>query len=280
MNFTKKKAIISVIAIIVLLLIYVMYLSNKNKIKSPVEIIIPDYYSLSEFYYEGEFNKFSVDVYNWYKKIENNDGIYLINTTYFDDDILDIWRENQVYNSIPDKAFWYFRASPSYIKNMGINVSHEEITNAKDGVRLYLLPDMLSEEEMGKMKSYLEEDALKNAKESSIKTTFTEEQEIKFITYTPDRSYFTWYSEKGEPLVDKAPVIYVCTSENMKYFESESLTATELDSYVKFESKESLDNSVDDILENYNLKFLKSSEIYKKAEKYGRIDREKNQVFK
>lgn len=280
MKVTKKKAIILSIGIIVLLLIYIIYLANRSEIKSPVEITNPDYYSLIEFYYEGDFKKFYMDAYNWYKKIENNEGVYLIHTTYLDNMVLDIWRENQVYNSIPDKAFWYFIASPSYIKNIGINISDEEITNAKDGVRLYLLPDTLSEEEMKKMKLYLEEDALKNAKESSIKTTFTKEQEIKFITYTPDRNYFTWYSEKGQPLVDKAPVIYVCTSENMKYFESESLIATGLDSYVKFENKESLDNCIDDIFENYNLKFLQSSEIYKKAEKDGRIDRGKNQVFK
>lgn len=280
MKFTKKKAIILVIAIIVLLPICVIYLMNKNESKSPVEITSPDYYSLSEFYYEGEFKEFFIDGYNWYKKIENNDGVYLINTTYFDDDVLDIWRENQAYLSIPDKAFWYFIASPSYIKKMGINISNEEITNAKEGVRLYLLPDTLSEEAMGKMKSYLEGNALKNAKESSIKTTFTEQQEVKFITYTPDSTYFTWYSEKGQPLADNAPVIYVCTSENMKYFESESLIATGLDSYVKFENKEALDNSIDDIFEKYNLKFLQLSEIYKKAEKDGRIDREKNQVFK
>lgn len=123
------------------------------------------------------------------------------------------------------------------------------------------------------MSAYLDEEAKYEAEKGAIKTAFTENKEVKIIRYTPNGSYFTWQSDKGQPVTDDAPVIYVCTSENMKYFESESLIATGINSYIKFINKETMEKYTNaNILKKYNMNFLPSSEIYKNASKVKLVD--------
>lgn len=66
------------------------------------------------------------------------------------------------------------------------------------------------------------------------------------------------------PAFDDAPVFYVCTTENMTSFESESLIATGVDGYIKFKNENALGRFKDEpLFKNYGLKFAKTCEIYK-----------------
>ncbi|MDE5974001.1 MAG: hypothetical protein K2G73_04945, partial [Eubacterium sp.] len=218
--------------------------------------------------------------YDWYKSIENENGVYLVNTAYYNDDILNIWKENKIYNSVPYKAFWYYTVSPSYLKKMNININNDIINDAANGTRLYLVPDTLSQNEIEQISSYLKEDALKNAEKSTVETAFTDNQKIKITSYTPKDSYFTFPSDKGEAVTDNAPIIYVCTSANMTYFEYESLIATGIDSYIKFDSKDIMKEYSDkDELKEYHLKFKKLSSIYKNAAKADLVDNNIDKLF-
>lgn len=267
----KKKTLIGVIIVTAVVIISAIFILQNNKDQQSIKV--PDYYSLDEFYFTGDFSEFYKDSYEWYKSVENEEGVYLINTAYYDDEILKVWKENKIYNSVPDKPFWYFTASPSYLDEMGISINNDDINSAENGTRLYLIPDTLSNNEMQLIENYLKEDALLNTVESNIQTTFTKSTEIKFISYSPAQEYFTFPSDKDEELTTASPIIYVCTSENMKNFENESLIATGVDSYIKFTDKEICERLTNNSTMNeYDLKFEKLSAIYKKASKANIVD--------
>ncbi|MCM1180963.1 MAG: hypothetical protein NC347_11940 [Clostridium sp.] len=272
-KYDKEKIVIATILLVVVIGITIIlaFLNNSKKIN--IDFKVPNYYSLANYNYDGDFNKFYFDTYNWYKSIENENGVYLINTSYNDEELLNIWKENNVYKTIPNKTFWEFTASPSYLKQINVNIDPNDLNDASNGVRLYLVPDTLNDVEFETMKAYLEESALYELDKSIIKTNFVENKSIKVVKYSPKETYFTWQSEKGEPITDNSPVIFVCTSENMKYYESESLIATGIDSYIKFGNEEIMKSLSDyDNLKKYNLNFMSSSEIYKEAAKNRLVD--------
>lgn len=274
----NKKFFIGTAVLIAILIsaVFVFYQNNESN----NYISANNYCSLSEFYYDGDFKEFNRDVYNWYKNVENENGIYIVNTSYYDSDILNIWRENKIYNSIPDKPFWYYTVSPSYLKQMNISIDDKEITDAENGIRLYLIPDTMTADEIEMTEKYLQEDAIKNALESDIQTAFTENPQVRIIKYTPNGEYFTFPSNKGEDITTDAPVIYVCTCENMKNFENESLIATGIDSYVKFENMNAAEKLINnEIKRKYSLKYNTLSDIYKKAAKAKLVDKNVYKVF-
>lgn len=276
---SKKAKTILCILLIAITSASAVIIVNKNTNTNP-DVKVRDYYALAEFNFSGDFNTFYKDSYTWYKSIENKTGVHIINTVYYSNETLNLWKENKVYNSVPGKAFWYFTASPSYLKQINVSLNDDEINRAENGTRLYLVPDTLSESEAEKITAFLKEDALNNAKTSTIETAFANNQEIKIISYSPKGSYFTFPSEQGEKITDKAPIIYVCTSANMKYYESESLIATGVDSYIKFENEEVMKKYTDNSnLKQYSLKFSKLSKIYKKAAKNSIVDKGINKVF-
>ena len=276
-----KKFKIALTALTLAVIIAALAMMAKNSIVNiNNDMKITDYYSLSEFRFDGDFNEFYKDSYDWYKSIEKEDGVYLVNTAYYSDELFNVWKENNIYNTIPDKAFWYYTVSPSYLKKMNINLKNEELADAENGIRLYLIPDTLSEEETEKISAFLKEDALKNVDTSTIKTIFTDNKEIKTASYSPDDSYFTFPSDNGEAVTDNAPIIYVCTSANMKFYESESLISTGIDSYIKFEDEAVMKKHTENnSIEKYSLKFNKLSDIYRKAEKNKLVDKGINKLF-
>lgn len=276
----KKRLFLAGIWIALAVLVLLLSVMCKNN-KSIIDIKVPDYYSLSEFYFDGDFNEFYRDSYDWYQSIEDKEGVYIVNTSFYDYEVLNGWKENKVYHSVPDKAFWYFTVSPSYLKQMGIEISAKEISDAQNGTRLYLIPDTLSENESEIMISFLKEDAIEKADTSNIQTVFTVKQDVRIIKYTPNKAYFTWPCDRGQAVTDKAPVIYVCTSENMKYFENESLISTGLDSYVKFADGDIVRKYTENsIMKKYNTKFTASSAIYIHAAKSKLTDKGIEKVFK
>lgn len=276
----KRKTVITVLTSFLLALAGIVILFSLNRNKVNIDFKVPNYYSLAEFNYNGDVNEFSKDTYSLYKSIENEDGVYIINTSYISSELLKVWKDGKVYKSIPDNAFWEFTASPSYLKQININIGQKDLDAAVGGVRLYLVPDTMSNEEFEKMKSYLEEAALYELNKSIIKTSFVKNKEIRFVKYSPKGSYFTWPSDKGEPVTDNSPIIFVCTAENMKYFESESLYATGVDSYIKFADKETAERFTNvDYLKKYNLFFSPVSKIYKDSAKNKLVDYGIDRVF-
>lgn len=211
-----------------------------------------DFYALKEFFFEGDFSEFRSDMFWWYKSVEREDGVMLCNTSFYDKELLDGWRSNGIYENVPDKGFTYAAASPSYLDEIGVKPLDGGFDKAWDGVRLYLLPDTLDDNEAEKMRAFLEEDALKEADHGGITNGFTERREIAFLEYAPADS------EDGG-----APVYYVCTTENMTSFESESLFATGGDSYIRLRDESVLDRYKNErVFTVYSLKFAKESEIY------------------
>lgn len=224
---------------------------------------IPDYLALKSFFYEGDFDEFRAEMFGWYRTIERRNGALLINTQFYDRDILDGWNAEGVYTNVPEQEFLYCAASPSYLDEIAVKPLDGSIDAAWDGVRLYLLPNTLDDSAAETLKAFLTEDAQKEADRGGIKNGFTERCEIRFLEYAPE-SYYTWRSETAQPALDSAPVFYVCTTENMTSFEIESLIATGTDGYIKFKDEDALERLKDAaFFKRYSLKFAKASDIYK-----------------
>lgn len=188
--------------------------------------------------YSGQSNKLADDIFNWYSDICNIDGVYLINTTFYNDDILDQWRNYNIYTSIPTNSFWYFAMSPNYLNESITNVSTDVIEEAITGTMVYLIPSSYSDSEKENIKNWLKESTLQGMSDADIETTFKQKRQFKFITYDIDDEYFTWATNANEKSNCINPIIYICTPENTTYFENESFRAKGFDGYIKFKNKD------------------------------------------
>ena len=195
------------------------------------------YYAIDHFCIEEEGDAFresaeslTVAVFEWYKSIEGSDGVYLMHCDHYTEDVLEEWRFYGVYENVPNSGFHYYVASPNYLAERGMPLSREEEELIRRGVRCYLLPDTMSEEDAAQMRAYLMEDALWGLDgETRIETAFQSNREIFFGTYSPN---VTLEIPGGGVTAD--PVLYVASTENMKFFESESLLATGVtDGYIR-----------------------------------------------
>lgn len=202
----------------------------------------------------GNSKDLAQSFYDWYKGMYDDDGVYLINTTYFDNKHLDGWKQNNVYKSVPEKPFWYFSYSPNYIKSLNLDIDSRIINEVKAGTRVYLIPKSDSENEKVNLKNWLTESSTKRPHEGDISTVFNKEKNVKFIEYTPKDNMFTWNTNSTYENECTNPVIYVCTPENMTYFESESLNANGFNGYIKFVNKAVAEKYLDkNILAKYKL---------------------------
>ena len=214
----------------------------------------------------GNSKALAQSFYDWYKGMYDDNGVYLINTTYFDNEQLDGWKQNNGYKNTPEKPFWYFSYSPNYIKSLNLNVDSSIINEAKSGIRVYLIPKSYSENEKVKLKNYLTESSTKRPHEADISTIFNKEKNVKFVEYTPKNNMFTWNPNSTYENACANPVIYICTPENMTYFESESFNANGFNGYIKFVDKSVAEKHLDtNILEKYklndnNLEFVNTRE--------------------
>ena len=281
----KRKLAVKVLIVLFIVLLVVIgclfFLSNR---KIDIGFKVKDSYVIENIDFKDDYN-FYLEGYNWYKEMENDKDVYILNTAYYDTEVLDIWKG--VYENVPKKPFWYYAVSPSYLKTMNIDVDDEAIEDANKGVRVYLIPDTYTEEEKELMTNYLKEDSERalgekaaRKPEDAIKTKYYENKKIEFKTYTPTEEYFTYPSEQDVPLTEKYPIIFICTSNNMIYFESESLFATDVNSYIKFANEDTVKKYEDaDFVKKYNAHFTKLSEIYKKAQSTNVIDKGLFSVF-
>ena len=202
----------------------------------------------------GSSKELDQSLYDWYKGMCEDDGVYIIKTTYYDNKILNVWKEKHVYKDIPESPFWYFAYSPNYIKHMNLNVNSKILNEAKSGTRVYLIPKSYSDYEKAKLKKWLTESSTKGIQEGDVDTVFNKERKVKFVEYTPKDSMFTWNTESAYENACSNPVIYICTPENMTYFESESIRANGFDGYIKFRDRAVAEKHLNkNILKKYKL---------------------------
>jgi len=211
---------------------------------------IPEHYALEEFFFEGNFDEFRADMSAWYGSVEREDGVMLFNAQLYDEETLEIWRSEGVYKNVPDDKLWYCTASPSYLDEIGVKPLDGSVNAAWEGVRVYLLPDTLDDRAAEKIKAFLIEDALKDADYGGITNGFMQRRETAFLKYA---------SESRD-----APMYYVCTSENMTLFESDSLIATGEDSYIRLKDESVLERlGSGELFKKYGLKFAKINDYRK-----------------
>ena len=195
------------------------------------------YYAIDHFYIKEEGDAFLkayddlvVATYEWYQSIENGEGVYVMHYEHYSRNLLTEWKASGYMKNVPDDDMDYYVASANYLEDRGLALSETEKKMIEAGVRFYLLPDRLSEDETEKMKLFLEEEALHGLDgETLIDTVFRHDRKIEFRTYHFDGTL----EAPGEGEI-KDPVIYVASCGNMKYFEAESLIATGVkDGYIR-----------------------------------------------
>ncbi|MEB3025123.1 MULTISPECIES: hypothetical protein [unclassified Parvimonas] len=186
--------------------------------------------------FNHQSKEFYKDMYNWYKSISEEKGVYIINTTYFSDTMLKDYKANNLYKFIPNRPLWVFKMSPNYLKKMGINVNENAINMAKQGYRVYLIPDNISKDDSNVIKNWLKEKDTRGIREDDIETVFNKEKKFDFINYHFEGRFFSWDTDLEKSLNVKNPVILLTTPNNMTYKESESLVAKGLrSSYMKLD---------------------------------------------
>lgn len=267
------KKILYVIGIIAYAVVSIAIVFSGCKVDGPMEEIVKNkkiskrWDNVSEYQvlksisvgedgntFSGQSNELNQNVFDWYKSIASEEGVYLINTLYYDSSTLQGWKVYKSFENVPMNPFWYFTLSPNYIEKLGIDVDEECLSNAINGTRTYLVPSTMTEQEKEKMMAWLKEFSEKNIKEGDIETTFNKNRDINMITYTPTEQLFTWAVNEQDSIEVQDPVIYICTPENMKYFESESLKTSGFDGYIKFINEETGLKYTDNVtMSKYNL---------------------------
>jgi len=185
----------------------------------------------------GQSKSMAESFYHWYDSIDDTDGVYLVNTTYYTQEALDAMRGEGYLPVVPSRPFRIYVASPNYLRSQGFELDEELVARAHAGERIYLVPSTMDAQLADEVKSYLTDfDALNASNEGSLRTLFNEHRIVSFVGYDPDPALFNWETDTSREQSSSDSVILVCTPENMTFFESESLWAYGLsNSYVKLE---------------------------------------------
>ncbi len=188
-----------------------------------------DWYVVRDFWledgrYKGDLGVYSEDMYAWYAEHEHDEGVYFINSKLFKEAAIKAYGGADM----TIKPFWYLAASPSYLEQIGVDIPDELVQEAEQGTRVYLLPESLSASETEQMKDLLV--ASRKPLDSNIVTRFMENPTYEFASYDAGKELFTWPTDAETPVTSDGFVIALITANNMVYFESESLTATGLES--------------------------------------------------
>lgn len=202
----------------------------------------------------GKENLHSEEWFNWYKSIENKNGVYLIYTTYANDEVLKIWRENNIYRAVPNNPFWTFTASSSYLDYVGFSYTQEAKEQAHMGKRVYFIPNNYSEDDKLQMKEYLRSFSQDRDLSVGLKTQFMTNPEVVFYEYSPSKEYFCWnVNVEGSQNVSN-PIILLATRQNMIPMESESLWAQGLsNNYLKLNQQATQSYVTNEYLAQFNL---------------------------
>lgn len=187
--------------------------------------------------FSGQSSKLDQDMFDWYSSIADKKGVFLIHTTYYNRDILAGWSAYNSFKTIPEKPFWYFAVSPNYLSNLHIQLSHDELSDTNDGTRLYLLPSTLSNTARERITAWIRES---DSVTGDIQNKFTQHKNFKFVTYKSEAGLFTWAAKSGSATTESAPIISVCTPQNMCLMENGSLRANGFNGYIKFANENTM----------------------------------------
>lgn len=260
--------ILGYLVVSVFLIIFCMYIDKPSKqMQANAQLLkiwepVSNYNILGSIDYSGDgtfingspSDKFNSDYYNWYKKISNENGVFFISSTYYSSEVL--LNIGSGINNDFNSPFWELKFSPNYFSKIGMSIDKKDIDIAKNGVRLYLVPDTLST----KKRIFLE--SLIKSQDKSYSgtkmTIFDNKPKFKFVSYTPTKNIFTWSSDLKNPMYTKEPIIMVTTPENMSNVEASSLGASGFDSLIKFKNKQVREKYTSNrYLETYNLNATK-----------------------
>ena len=83
--------------------------------------------------FSGASNQLDQDLYQWYKDMAGQEGVYVIHTDYFDEDLLNVWRGSHTYEQVPQESLWLFTMSPNYLETLGIHADADSLEAAQKG---------------------------------------------------------------------------------------------------------------------------------------------------
>ncbi|WP_216404550.1 hypothetical protein [Arcanobacterium phocae] len=204
---------------------------------SDLEILYKEKIGQNSSSISGQSSSHSVEYYNWYRSFEGSTGAYLVHTEYIDNELLDIWRNGQIYDHVPNQPYWSMLASPNYLIDQGLPIKNHWVNQAHNGTRVYLLPDTLADDDAQALENYLR-DYANTSFDSDIRNTFTDNPQFAFYYYHPETDIFVWNTDLERANTVPDPVILLATTNNMIPIESESLWANGLEnSYLKLTSQ-------------------------------------------
>jgi hypothetical protein len=208
---------------------------------------VEDMYVISSFVegddvgtYAGTTNSLERSMYNFYQRISELPGVYIVQGKFLNQEYLDA--VYGTYQHVPKKPFWYLKFSYNYLQDLGIPLSDEELLEMRNGTRLYLLPNTLNTEELEVMKAYLQESV--TVKPGDLQTNFTENQKFMFKVYQPSRPIFTWSDSISYGTTSENPVIFISTPENLYFMESANLVVSGYNGLLKIRDRETMEQVV------------------------------------
>lgn len=196
--------------------------------------VLMDFWRGDDRFTGDVMSSFGADVYGWYAEHEHDEGVYLAHTSHYSEGTIQAYLS--AHTSL--EPFWYLAASPSYLEEIGVELSDELLSQAEGGARVYLVPDTLDASQLEELEEFLR--ATSRVADSEITTAFMEAPQYVFVSYDGSRELFTWTTDSDEPTYASGFVIYVATASSMVPFESESLVASGLESgYIRLGEKAS-----------------------------------------
>ncbi|WP_337903178.1 hypothetical protein, partial [Mesomycoplasma ovipneumoniae] len=101
-----------------------------------------------------------------------------------------------------------------------VNIDENTISMAKQGHRVYLIPDNIAKDENEIIQNWVKEKDTKSIRDDDIETVFNKEKEFNFVKYHSDNSFFSWDTDLEKSINVKNPIILLVTPENMIFKES------------------------------------------------------------
>ena len=179
------------------------------------------------------------DTLNFYKDIADKKGVYYISSFYGSKDWIS---DKDLYKKMPTRPFTILTASPNYLKKINFSISLLALHKAKQGTRVFYVPDTYSKTKQKNYKIFLKDLVTTGIDRSDIQTTFSKNQQVIIITYHPNKDIFLWNNESTEPVNSKTPIIDVLTPANMTYETIGNIQTSGLESPLKFQNKKIAQN--------------------------------------
>ena len=85
----------------------------------------------------------SKELFDWYKDHEHDTGVYIAHVNQIGEPTLNAYGVNPAIL----KPFDVLIASPSYLKEIGVSLTNDQVKKAESGTRIYLVPSSYSEEQ-------------------------------------------------------------------------------------------------------------------------------------